>query len=240
MSIKFPCRLDKYLSHFAEVPRSKAKIGIKKKHATINGETIIKADTQVLASDSVTWYGDEIEIINEQYYMLNKPEGFICANSDEMHQTVFDLLDEPRMDKLHVAGRLDIDTTGLVLITTDGDWSHKITSPRHQKYKVYQVETEFPISEEMCTQLSEGVMLHNEKQPTKPAEVEKLAEYALRLSIYEGKYHQVKRMLAAVGNRVSALHREKIANLELDDSLAPGEYRALTQTEVETIFNSPE
>jgi 16S rRNA pseudouridine516 synthase len=237
MTIKFPCRLDKFLSHFAEVPRSKAKIGIKKKHATINGETIIKADTQVNLSDNVTWYGEEINAVGERYYMLNKPEGFICANSDEMHQTVFDLMDEPMIDKLHIAGRLDIDTTGLVLITSDGNWSHQITSPRYQKYKVYLVETEFPITEQMCQQLQDGVMLHSEKDLTKPAIVEKMADYAMRLSIYEGKYHQVKRMIAAVDNRVVALHREKIGQLNLDDNVAPGEYRSLTPEEVDTIFN---
>ncbi|KPV96632.1 Ribosomal small subunit pseudouridine synthase A [Pseudoalteromonas sp. P1-9] len=235
MTIKFPCRLDKFLSHFAEVPRSKAKIGIKRKHATINGEVIIKADTQVTPDDAVTWYGEEITAVGERYYMLNKPEDFICANSDEMHQTVFDLLDEPMMDKLHVAGRLDIDTTGLVLITSDGDWSHKITSPRHQKYKVYLIETEQPITDEMCEQLTNGVMLHGEKSATKPAVVERLADYSMRLSIYEGKYHQVKRMLAAVDNRVVALHREKIGTVALDPNLAPGEYRPLTQHEIETI-----
>lgn len=236
MSIKFPCRLDKYLSHFAEVPRSKAKIGIKKKHATINGEVITKADTQVNQGDGVTWYGENIDVIYEQYYMLHKPEGYICANADELHQTVFDLIDEPRMDKLHVAGRLDIDTTGLVLITSDGDWSHKITSPRHQKYKVYLVETEYEITEQMCEQLTNGVMLHGEKSATKPAIVEKIADYALRLSIYEGKYHQVKRMLAAVDNRVMALHREQIGNLALDEELLPGEYRPLSDEEVKNIF----
>lgn len=237
MTIKFPCRLDKFLSHFAEVPRSKAKIGIKKKHATINGEVIIKADTQVTPEDLVTWYGEEVHPVGERYYMLNKPEGFICANSDEMHQTVFDLLDEPMMDKLHVAGRLDIDTTGLVLITSDGEWSHKITSPRHLKYKVYLIETEQPITDEMCEQLATGVMLHGEKNATKPAIVDKLAEYSMRLSIHEGKYHQVKRMLAAVNNRVVALHREKIDAIELDSDLAPGEYRPLTQDEITALSN---
>jgi len=235
MTIKFPYRLDKFLSHFAEVPRSKAKIGIKKKHATINGDVVIKADTQVNEGDKVTWYGEEIFAVGDRYYMLNKPEDYICANSDELHQTVLDLLDEPMMDSLHVAGRLDIDTTGLVLITSDGEWSHKITSPRHQKYKVYLIETELPITNEMCEQLEQGVMLHGEKNATKPAVVEKIADYSMRLSIYEGKYHQVKRMLAAVENRVVALHREKIGTVSLDPNLAPGEYRQLTAEEVATI-----
>ncbi len=230
--MKFPYRLDKFISHFAEVPRSKAKQGIKRKHVEVNGEVIIKADHSVNEGDTVTWYGESINAVGKRYFMLNKPEGYVCANQDELHATVFDLLDEPLASQLQVAGRLDIDTTGLVLITSDGDWNHVLTSPRHQKYKTYLVECEMPITDDAIEQLENGVQLHNERELTKPAKVEKLADYAIRLSIYEGKYHQVKRMLAAVGNGVAALHREAIANIVLDDALAPGEYRALTESEI--------
>ena len=141
-------------------------------------------------------------------------------------------LDEPNMSDFHVAGRLDIDTTGLVLITNDGDWSHKITSPKHNKFKTYLVETLEPLSEEALEQLRHGVQLHNEKDLTRPAIAELIASYSLRLSISEGKYHQVKRMLAAVDNKVVELHREKIANIELDCTLESGEYRQLTAAEI--------
>lgn len=235
MTIKFPCRLDKYLGHFADVPRSKAKIGIKKKHVTVNGTVIIKADHQVERGDEVTWYGEDISIVGERYFMLNKPEGYVCANQDELHDTVFELLNEPLLSKLHIAGRLDIDTTGLLLITSDGEWSHQLTAPRKQKYKTYLVETEFPITEEAIAQLEEGVMLHGEKDATRPAKAQLIAPHSLRLSICEGKYHQVKRMLAAVDNKVIALHRESIGHIVLDENLAPGEYRALTAEEIEII-----
>lgn len=229
--MKFPCRLDKFISHLAELPRSKAKAGIKSKLATVNGEIVTAFDYAINATDDVTWHGNPLKFLGKRYLMLYKPAGYVCANSDDMHPTVFDLLDEPNMSDFHVAGRLDIDTTGLVLITNDGDWSHKITSPKHNKFKTYLVETQEPLTDDALAQLRQGVQLHNEKDLTRPAKAEALASYSLRLSISEGKYHQVKRMLAAVNNKVVELHREKIANIELDHSLAQGEYRPLTEQE---------
>ncbi|KKL84743.1 hypothetical protein LCGC14_1961690, partial [marine sediment metagenome] len=218
--MKFPCRLDKFISHLAEIPRTKARASIKRKDATVNGEVITAYDHQITASDAIVFQGTPLAFLGKRYYMLNKPVGYVCANSDDLHPTVFELLDEPNMSDFHVAGRLDLDTTGLVLITNDGDWSHKITSPKHNKFKTYLVETQEALTADALEQLRLGVLLHNEKELTRPAIAEQLATYSLRLSICEGKYHQVKRMLAAVGNKVVELHREKIANIELDDTLS--------------------
>lgn len=233
--MKFPCRIDKFVSHLTELPRTKVKAGIKKNKVTVNGETITKFDHSITLDDQVTWQGESLKYLGKRYFMLNKPAGYVCANSDELHTTVFDLLDETHLKDFHVAGRLDIDTTGLVLLTNDGDWSHKITSPKKQKYKTYLVETQDIITSEAIEQLQNGVQLHNEKQPTAPAIIEQLASYSLRLSIYEGKYHQVKRMLAAVGNKVVELHRENIAGIALDEALSAGEYRLLTDEEINII-----
>lgn len=233
--MKFPCRIDKFVSHITELPRTKVKAGIKKSKVTVNGEVIKKFDHSISADAVVTWQGETLEYLGKRYFMLNKPSGYVCANSDELHSTVFDLLHETNLKDFHVAGRLDIDTTGLVLITNDGDWSHRITSPKKQKYKTYLVETLDIITPEAVQQLREGVQLHNEKQLTAPALVERLASYSLRLSICEGKYHQVKRMLAAVGNKVVELHRESIADIQLDEALNPGEYRLLTEAEINII-----
>ncbi|CAH9049715.1 Ribosomal small subunit pseudouridine synthase A [Pseudoalteromonas holothuriae] len=233
--MKFPCRLDKFLSHLAQLPRTKVKAGIKKRYVTVNGKIVTKFDHSITLDDLVTWQGERLQYLGKRYFMLNKPVGYVCANSDEMHTTVFELLNEPNLKDFHVAGRLDIDTTGLVLITNDGDWSHQITSPKKQKFKTYLIETQAPITEEALQQLRDGVQLHNEKQPTQPAIAEQLASYSLRLSICEGKYHQVKRMLAAVGNKVIELHREKIADITLDNTLKSGEYRPLTEHEINII-----
>ncbi|WP_279167509.1 16S rRNA pseudouridine(516) synthase RsuA [Pseudoalteromonas distincta] len=230
--MKFPCRLDKFISHLAEIPRTQARASIKRKEVSVNGEVITSHNFQLTQQDEVLHQGTPLVFLGKRYYMLNKPVGYVCANSDELHKTVFDLLDEPNMSDFHVAGRLDIDTTGLVIITNDGDWSHKITSPKSNKFKTYLVETQEPITDEALEQLRIGVMLHNEKDLTRPAIAERLANYGLRLSISEGKYHQVKRMLYAVDNKVVELHREQIAGITLDENLASGEYRLLTPEEI--------
>ena len=233
--MKFPCRLDKFISHLTELPRTKTKAGIKRKYAQVNGQVVTSFDFQVTPTDVVLWQGEQLQELGDRYFMLNKPQGYVCATTDELHQTALDLLDEPVMSQLHIAGRLDIDTTGLVLITNDGNWSHRITSPKHKKFKTYLVETLTPISDEAIEQLAQGVQLHGEKGPTLPAQVEKLADYSVRIAICEGKYHQVKRMFAAVDNKVVALHREKIAEIVLDPALAEGEYRPLTAQEINAI-----
>ena len=183
---------------------------------TVPNTLILSLYQAKVAGGEVIHQGEPLVFLGKRYFMLNKPIGYVCANSDDLHKTVFDLLDEPNMSDFHVAGRLDIDTTGLVIITNDGDWSHKITSPKSQKFKNYLVETQEPITNEALEQLREGVLLHNEKEPTRPAIAGRLANYSLRLSICEGKYHQVKRMLYAVDNKVVELHREQIANIKLD------------------------
>lgn len=233
--MKFPCRLEKFLSHVAEMPRSKVKINIKKGLVTVNGNVVKKGDIQVTPADHITFDGNRLEYLGLRYYMLNKPQGYVCANSDELHPTVFDLIEEPNLKDFHVAGRLDIDTTGLVLLTNDGDWSHQITSPKKQKFKTYVLESRDELTEDALTQLEQGVELHGERQATLPAKAELIDKFALRLSICEGKYHQVKRMLAAVGNQVVELHRENIAGIELDPTLAEGEYRPLTDEEINII-----
>lgn len=230
--MKFPCRLDKFISHLAEIPRTQARASIKRKEVSVNGEVITSHNFQLTQQDEVLHQGTPLVFLGKRYYMLNKPVGYVCANSDELHKTVFDLLDEPNMSDFHVAGRLDIDTTGLVIITNDGDWSHKITSPKSNKFKTYLVETQEPITDEALEQLRTGVMLHNEKDLTRPAIAERLANYGLRLSISEGKYHQVKRMLYAVDNKVVELYREQIAGITLDENLASGDYRLLTAQEI--------
>ncbi|WP_352283763.1 16S rRNA pseudouridine(516) synthase RsuA [Pseudoalteromonas sp. Q18-MNA-CIBAN-0097] len=230
--MKFPCRLDKFISHLAELPRSKARASIKRQAALVNGEVVTAFDFQIKQQDEVVFQGEQLVFLGKRYFMLNKPVGYVSANSDELHKTVFDLIDEPNMNDFHVAGRLDIDTTGLVILTNDGDWSHKITSPKNNKFKTYLVETQEPITDESLEALREGVQLHNEKTLTRPAKAERLANYGLRLSICEGKYHQVKRMLAAVDNKVVELHREQIGNIKLDENLAAGEYRLLTAEEI--------
>jgi 16S rRNA pseudouridine516 synthase len=144
-----------------------------------------------------------------------------------------ELLDEDNLQQLHVAGRLDIDTSGLVLLSDDGNWSHRITAPRHKCPKRYRVTLAAPLDPAAVEQFAAGLTLRNEAKKTKPATLEILTPTEVRLTIGEGKYHQVKRMFAAIGNHVVALHREAIGALQLDESLAPGEYRPLSEAERE-------
>lgn len=227
-------RLDKFLSNNTDLSRREVKYLIRDGLVVVNDVVLKSASTHIDEDARVVLDGDDIKTIGLGYFMLNKPEGFVCANKDSEHPTVFDLIREPNAD-LHVAGRLDIDTTGLVLITGDGKWSHRVTSPRHECVKVYRVWTEEFITQNMIDRLEAGVFLQTEKIRTKPAEIEKIAEDEILLSISEGKYHQVKRMLHSVGNAVDRLHRESVGHIALDDSLAPGEYRALTPDEIERV-----
>lgn len=229
-------RLDKFICDCTGLTRSQAGKSVRQGLVTINGELVKQAARQVSASDTVMLDGNELQLVGLRYFMLHKPAGFLCANDDPEHQTVFTLLDEPLVERLHTVGRLDLDTTGLLLITDDGQWSHRLTSPKHHVPKTYRVWTADPIPNEAISQFAEGIMLRGEKDPTKPAELEIVAEHEALLTIHEGRYHQVKRMFAAIGNKVEQLHRERIGGLQLPDDLAAGEYRELTADELTQLL----
>ena len=226
-------RLDKFLCDCSDLTRSQAGKLIRQGEVLVDGVLVKQPAFHINEQHQIEFDGVTLTL-NQQnrYFMLHKPEGYVCSNEDPDHATVFHLLDEPAMGKLHVVGRLDLDTTGLVLITDDGKWSHRITSPRHECAKTYHVWLADPVSEEAISLFEDGVYLRNETDKTRPAQLEILGECEARLTIHEGKYHQVKRMFAAIGNKVIGLHRERIGALCLDDELAPGEYRELTAEEV--------
>lgn len=176
---------------------------------------------------------DEVLQAHEAVYlMLHKPAGYLSATSDPLHPTVISLIDHPLRDELHLAGRLDRASTGLVLLTNDGRWSKKVTEPKEEITKVYRVKTREAISPETVTRFATGIYFAYEKLTTRPAVLEILSEREALLAIHEGRYHQVKRMFYAVGNQVLALHRKRIGPLVLDDSLPPGKFRLLTVEEV--------
>lgn len=238
-------RLDKFISHYSDYSRSDVKKLIKAQRVTLNSELATQANTAVsLDHDTIEVDGERIEVQQAVYLMLNKPQGVVCANTDSEHPTVIDVLrsstsntnERPLpFDTLQIAGRLDIDTTGLVFITTDGKWNQRVTSPSQRAKKTYRVSLAEPLAADAVEQITQGILLKGETKPTRPAEIKCLTDRTVQLSIAEGKYHQVKRMFAAVGNHVSALHRENIAGVNLDSKLAPGEFRHLTFEELELI-----
>lgn len=225
-------RLDFYLSHVTKLARKASKIAASKGRVTVNGEVIKKANHPVEETDVIYLDDTRLAWPSEGYYVMNKPAGYVCATEDAEHPIVVDLLDSHLGQPLKVVGRLDKDTTGLLFLTTDGQWLHRITTPKSLCQKRYRMTLAEPIDDAALAQLEEGVMLNGEAAPTLPAKAERISDMEIFLTIQEGKYHQVKRMLAAVGNKVERLHRDQIGPLVLDDSLQPGEFRELTADEV--------
>ncbi|WP_034916011.1 16S rRNA pseudouridine(516) synthase RsuA [Erwinia sp. 9145] len=229
-------RLDKFLSQQLEVSRAIAARELRARKVTVDGEVVREGAFKISAESQVEYDGNALtQQTGPRYFMLNKPQGYVCSTDDPDHPTVLYFLEEPVAYKLHAAGRLDIDTTGLVLMTDDGQWSHRITSPKHHCEKTYLVTLESPVADDIAAQFAAGVQLNNEKELTRPAVLEQVSERQARLTISEGRYHQVKRMFAAVGNHVVALHRERIDEIVLDEDLEPGEYRALSADEIASV-----
>jgi 16S rRNA pseudouridine516 synthase len=228
-------RLDKFIANVTDLSRSDAKRLIKARLVKVAEHTIEDPQYEVDAAADVTLEGRALRRALPRYFMLHKPDGYVCATKDRKHSTVLDLLDEDNLEALHIAGRLDIDTTGLVLLTDDGQWSHRVTAPKSDCDKTYLLQTAEPISPQLVEQFARGLFLQTEKQRLKPARLEIIDSHNARLTISEGKYHQVKRMFGAVGNAVVRLHRECIGAIVLDSALAEGEYRSLTADEVASI-----
>lgn len=228
-------RLDKFIASVTDLSRADAKRAIKNGAVRVDGIVAVDPQFEVTPTTPVELEGRQLRAALNRYFMLHKPLGYVCAAKDRQHLTVLDLLDEDNVEELHVAGRLDIDTTGLVLLTDDGQWSHRITSPKSDCEKTYWLQTAEPIPEATIEQFARGLFLHSEKQRLLPAHLEILDEFTARLTIREGKYHQVKRMFGAIGNAVVTLHRERIGAVELDVKLEPGEYRALSAEEIAAL-----
>lgn len=230
-------RLDKFICKSTELTRTEAKKLLKTGLVLVNGEVIKNPATQVHENNEITVEGERLFARTSRYIMMHKPLDTICSNVDEVYPSLFHFIDLDKAWDMHIAGRLDADTTGLVLVTDDGRWSHNIISPKKDCTKTYRVWLRDPIAEEIIERFKEGVQLQGEKSLTKTAKLEIIEEKEVLLSITEGKYHQVKRMFAAVRNRVVGLHRESIGDITLDDALQPGQWRFLTEEEVQSIGN---
>lgn len=228
-------RLDKYLASVTDFSRSEVKKLIKGGRVMVANQVISDPRYTVEEATPIALDGELLRSAKPRYFMLNKPLGYVSATKDRQHLTVLELLDEDNPEQLHIAGRLDIDTTGLVLLTDDGQWSHRITAPNKACAKTYLVETVDPIPESAVSKFEEGIFLHNEKRRTLPAKLEMLDVQTARLTITEGKFHQVKRMFHSIENEVETLHRESIGDIVLDSSLEEGEYRLLTEQEINSV-----
>ncbi len=229
-------RLDYYLANATNMSRKDAKQAISRGQVRVDGQLCRKAACHLVTGQHITLQGQPLSLPGERYLMLNKPPGIVSATADRDHLTVLSLLPADQRSNLHVAGRLDIDTTGLVLLTTDGQWSHRITSPKIACEKIYRVELAEPMTTEASRAIEAGLQLHNDAKKTRPARVVTVAETVIELAITEGRYHQVKRMMAAVGNHVVRLHRLQIGAIRLDPALTSGASRPLTGQEILSVL----
>ncbi|MDO4153557.1 MAG: pseudouridine synthase [Clostridia bacterium] len=231
-------RIDKWIASTTTLSRKEVKALLRQKRVTVNGVTVTDGGFQTDAEqDAVTVDGVPFSIKPHIYIMLNKPTGIVSASHSPKEKTVIDLV-PPQLQRngLFPAGRLDKDTTGFVLITDDGDFAHRILSPKNHIQKTYIAQLERPISPAEIAILKQGVVLRDGTQLL-PASVQILGEdmQTVQIRICEGKYHQIKRMLAAVGNRVTALQRTHMGALPLDSALPPGACREITPEELNKI-----
>ena len=223
-------RLDKFICKSTDIMRAEAITLVREGQVRVDGKVFKNEATQVHENNCVTI--DELILTPRpsSYIMLHKPQDTICSNVDEGYPSIFRYIDVDQVFDLHVVGRLDVDTTGLVLVTDDGRWTYNITHPKKQCEKVYRVGLRDPISAEAALKLEQGVQLQGVPCLTLPAKLAVVSEKEVLLTITEGRFHQVKRMFRAVGNRVVALHRQQIGGVELDIEI--GQWRHLTADEV--------
>lgn len=235
-------RIDKYLADMGVGTRSEVKQYIRKKQIQVNGN-IPKPEQKVDPNkDRIFFQGKEIGYVEQEYFMLYKPEGCVSATTDAKHKTVLDYIEEKSRKDLFPVGRLDIDTEGLLLITNDGKLAHELLSPKKHVAKTYYARIEGNVTKEDVSLFSQGVDI-GEKALTKPADLHIITSNEIseiELTITEGKYHQVKRMFEAVGKKVIYLKRISMGPLVLDKTLSPGQYRRLTNEEVKGLIKSVE
>ncbi len=229
-------RLDRYLANRARLSRQDVQRLLADGRVQVNGETSQIMDQDVRVFDRIELDGELLQAGKAaRYLMLHKPTECVSATQDATHRTVLDLIDEPDKQDLHIAGRLDFNTTGLMLLTNDGQWSRRLTQPTSLQGKVYLVETEDEIDPACVDVFARGMYFRFENLTTLPAELVLLAPRRARLTLHEGRYHQVKRMFGHFNNKVTALHRESMGLLTLDPALEPGRYRPLTAHEIAQI-----
>lgn len=233
-------RLDKFLAHVTGHSRSDVKRFLRQKEVRVDGEIVTSASFYVDVNQHVvTFFDDELFYQKFVYIMLNKPQGYLSATKDGQHATVMALLDEGyERFNLGIAGRLDKDTEGLLILTNDGQFLHDVITPKKKVYKKYLAQIEGELTTEQIAALEAGVVIKDGKDikfTTAPARVRVIKDQEVEIEICEGKFHQVRRMFASVGCKVVYLKRLAIGGLALDPYLELGEYRELSEEELNEI-----
>jgi 16S rRNA pseudouridine516 synthase len=231
-------RLDRFISRQLNIPQRDVKLLLARgqvrvnESVTKNGQLLINEFSHISVNNQV------LQANTPKYLMLNKPAGVVSATKDPQHKTVIELLDSGDHSDLHIAGRLDFNSTGLLLLTNDGRWSRFIASPENKLYKRYHVTMEKPLDESYVNAFSQGLFFDYEGITTRPAKLKILNDYEAEVSLREGRYHQIKRMFGRFQNKVLTLHRLAIGPLILDAKLKPGQSRVLSEQEVIDIVRA--
>lgn len=232
-------RLDRLLSELCQINRKKVRLILAQKRVYVDEVLATDIDQIVDQFSFVVMDGEVLQANKPQYIMLHKPVGVVCATKDDKHKTVIDLLSgqytQEIIENLHIVGRLDLNTSGLVLLTNDSRWSERLTSPEHKVAKCYQVKLGKPMTTEYISAFAQGMYFAFEKITTQPAILSIISPFEAEVTLTEGRYHQIKRMFGRFRNPVVALHRYSIGQLSLDESLSSGDSRLLSANEVNKI-----
>ncbi|MGI2165375.1 pseudouridine synthase [Shewanella oncorhynchi] len=232
-------RLDRYLCTQLHTHRKAVRELLLLGRVRVDGLIVKDMDRQVDEFSHIQLDGQILQANTPVYLMLHKPIGVVSATKDTQHKTVIDLLDYEARDELHIAGRLDLNSSGLLLLTNDSRWSDALMSPTHKVDKVYRVTLANPLTEEYIAAFAEGMYFSFEDIMTQPAKLVILADHVAEVTLKEGKYHQIKRMFGRFRNPVVGLHRLSIGDIVLDEALASCESRMLTAAEVACIRCKP-
>ena len=228
-------RLDKFLSQQLSLNQHDVRLLLARNLVQVDGQVVSQRAQRINRFSRIEVEGTVLQANTPYYYMLNKPDGVVSATVDAQHPTALDLLTVPHKAELHIAGRLDLHSTGLLLFTNDSRWSEALAHPDNKIAKHYRVDVAKPLDEGYVQAFAEGMHFPFEDIVTQPAKLQIASEYQADVWLKEGKYHQIKRMFGRFRNPVTALHRLSIGEIVLDVELAPGQSRALTQDEVNSV-----
>jgi 16S rRNA pseudouridine516 synthase len=220
-------RLDRFIARTCQIPLKSVKPLLARGLVCVNGLAMGDGQRVIDEFDRIVCDGVVLQDRTPLYYMLHKPVGVVSATRDSQHRTVLDLIDHPDKQSLHIVGRLDLNSSGLVLLTNDGRWSRALTSPESKVPKRYQVRVRDPLDERYVKAFAGGFYFETENTMTAPVTLTLTSATTAELVLTEGKYHQIKRMFGRFRNPVLALHRSAVGPYELDESLAPGEFKPL-------------
>ncbi|GAB4179637.1 MAG: pseudouridine synthase [Calditrichia bacterium] len=238
MELKYPVRLDRYLGNAGYGSRNELKTIIRRKRVKVNGRIVTDPAFKIHQDDRIEMDDEIIDSYRHFYLIFHKPAGYVCSNDDPMHPTIFTLIDHPLVEKLQIVGRLDKDVTGMVLLTTDGKFNHFITSPRKLHPKYYQIQLEENLTEAQIEKLKSGVEIEDGVKII-VQKVAKISDKLYELVITSGQHHVVKKIVAGVGAELIHLHRIQIGGFRLPEDLGEGEFRELTQDELEKVKDNP-